>query len=339
MSTLNDEEVKALCSRVNRLVLENEPETFETLRQLAEEGNQRARYTLSVNYGVDILATRYGFEWAFQDVVENPFEFFRAYDEYLVFLFDCAQHGITATEEVFAKFGPEELVEILTYVSHRYIYASKSIADHFIQLPENERTRAFVYVKTALENGFDGACDPMAFYYINGLKIEYNLEKAKELHQQAINAGTAIPELGIEEKIAEKEKEIEGILATAAAATAADPSKAHELYAEAAEKGSQSTKDMMDADYYFRLGMTYKEGQGVDKDMKKAYTYFKQAAKKDHVQAMYETGVCIAEGKGTYKNWEKGLALIQQAADAGNADATTYLAEKDQFWKKFKRMF
>lgn len=339
MSTLNDEEVKELCSRVNRLVLENEPETFKTLCQCAEEGNQRARYTLSVNYGVDILATRFGFDWAFQDVAENPFDFFRTYDEYLVFMFDCAQHGITATEEVFDKFGPEELGDILTYISHKYIYASKCIAAHFTQLSEKDYDRAFVYVKTAFENGFDEANEPMAFYYINGVKIEYNLEKAKELHQKAIETGTAMPELKVDEKIAEKEKEIEGILATATAASAADPSKAHDLLAEAAEKGSQSARDMMDGEYFYRLGKTYKEGIGVDKDMKKAYTYFKQAAKKEHVPALYETGVCIAEGKGTYKNWEKGLSLIQQAAEAGNTDAATYLAEKDQFWKKFKRMF
>lgn len=339
MSSMNDDEVRTLCARVNRLVLENEPETFEQLKQLAEEGNPRARYCLAVNYGVDILATEYGMAWAFEDTVKNPWEFYTTGQEYLEFLFICADKGIKETEAEFAKLDDVEICIILDFISPKFKYATKCIAERFETIPENRRASAFKFLKEAVNNEFTCAYDRMAYCMVDGICTEFNLEGAKEMHQKAVEAGAVVPELEVESKIAAKEQEINEVMATATASIAVNPEKAHEMLKEAVEKGSQQAKELMDAEYYYQLALAYREGKGVVKAAPTAYKYFKQAAKMEHLQALYEMGVCIAEGRGTYKNWEKGLAVIQQAAEAGNEDAINYINQKDKFWNKVKRIF
>ena len=339
MNTMTDEEVKELCSKVNRLVLENEPEKFELLSQLAAQGNPRAIYSLSVNYGMDELATTYGFDWAYDEVIKDPNEFYVTGQEYLEFLFICAERGIKKTEEQFAKFDEWEISIILDYVSPKYKYASKCIGERFETIPENRRSNAFKFLKEAIEQDFATSYDRMAYCLIEGICTDVNLEEAKLYHQKAVEAGTAVPELEVEAKIKAKEDEINGVLEGAVLASATDPGKAHEMLKEAVEKGSQAAKEKMDAEYYFNLALAYREGKGVEKAAPTAYKYFKKAASMEHLQALYEMGVCIAEGRGTFKNWDKGLCVIQKAAEAGNADAINYLAQKDKFWNKVKRIF
>ncbi|MCF0160416.1 MAG: hypothetical protein HUJ99_06460, partial [Bacteroidaceae bacterium] len=83
---MTDEQIKELCRRVNRIVLDDEPDTFQTLSDLALAGNERARDCLSIYYGMSNLALDHNMEWAFREVVSDPLAYFYNGEEYLEFL-------------------------------------------------------------------------------------------------------------------------------------------------------------------------------------------------------------------------------------------------------------
>ncbi|HHT08532.1 MAG TPA: sel1 repeat family protein [Clostridiales bacterium] len=68
------------------------------------------------------------------------------------------------------------------------------------------------------------------------------------------------------------------------------------------------------AEEIYTEGMKYLKGDGVDKDLNKAFLLLKQAAEMDYAPAQYETALCYQFGDGVEKDEEQALAWLQKAA-------------------------
>ena len=59
----------------------------------------------------------------------------------------------------------------------------------------------------------------------------------------------------------------------------------------------------------FHLGVSYKNGRGVQKDSRLAAHFYRLAAARHHVAAQYNLAVMTAHGNGVKSDLEKALAL------------------------------
>lgn len=73
------------------------------------------------------------------------------------------------------------------------------------------------------------------------------------------------------------------------------------------------------------LAFSYENGVGIDKNLNKAFEYYKRAAKQNDTYCMSKTGTFLYEGTGTEKNVKKALEWQQKAAEAGNGRAMAEL--------------
>ena len=97
-----------------------------------------------------------------------------------------------------------------------------------------------------------------------------------------------------------------------------------------------STQSIFD-DYsdllYLKSGKKeYAEGEKAynDKDYAKAYEWWKKAADKGHVNAMYWLGSLYKNGQGVTRDYAKAREWFAKAADKGNEDAKKRLQEIDK---------
>jgi len=95
-----------------------------------------------------------------------------------------------------------------------------------------------------------------------------------------------------------------------------EPEKGVELFEEAADEGSTSALMM--------LGRIYFLGEGVPKNLKKAFRSFSRAAELGEPAGMYMTSLAYLEGLGVEKDVAKGNQLLKQAADADYPSALIY---------------
>lgn len=66
------------------------------------------------------------------------------------------------------------------------------------------------------------------------------------------------------------------------------------------------------------LGLVYKRGSGVEKDLEKAVYWFRQSADRGHDNAMVNLGGAYLNGEGVDKDPAKAASLFEQAAQQGN---------------------
>lgn len=65
----------------------------------------------------------------------------------------------------------------------------------------------------------------------------------------------------------------------------------------------------------FRLGAKYLNGNGVEKDYKKAKYYLEIAAKKNHSYALYDLGYMYLYGEGVAQDYFKAYEYFERSAD------------------------
>ncbi|GAX11199.1 hypothetical protein FisN_9Hu295 [Fistulifera solaris] len=80
---------------------------------------------------------------------------------------------------------------------------------------------------------------------------------------------------------------------------------------------------------FYELGIVYFTGIDgvVEEDSKKAFQYFKEAANRGHVGALFMTADCLMEGEGTEKNVARAIPMLYQAADQGHRYARQRVRE------------
>jgi len=71
----------------------------------------------------------------------------------------------------------------------------------------------------------------------------------------------------------------------------------------------------------FVMGLAYKNGDGVKRDLNQAFQWFQKASEQGHAKAQYYLGVAYSEGLGIAKDSVKAMQSFKQAADSGDARA------------------
>jgi hypothetical protein len=97
----------------------------------------------------------------------------------------------------------------------------------------------------------------------------------------------------------------------------------------------------------FNLAVFYKNGNGTEKNLEKAFYWYQKAAEIGGKEAMYNLALCYENGEGTEKNLEKAFHWYQKAAENGDKEAMINLAlcyengegteknlEKTFYWQK-----
>ena len=66
-----------------------------------------------------------------------------------------------------------------------------------------------------------------------------------------------------------------------------------------------------------KLGQCYRQGNGVGKDYKQAFTWFRKAAEQGNPQAQYNLARCYSTGAGVAKNEKEAVKWYTKSADRG----------------------
>lgn len=90
-------------------------------------------------------------------------------------------------------------------------------------------------------------------------------------------------------------------------------SQAKNLFEKAAKQGDITAQ--------YNLGYLYEQGQGVDKNLQKAFKWYEKAAKQGYVDAQYNVATFYYTGRGVQKNLQKALYWYEQAAHYGDRNA------------------
>ncbi len=101
-------------------------------------------------------------------------------------------------------------------------------------------------------------------------------------------------------------------------------------WAAAAVTGSttpalQLAADQSDPVVQTALAVRYEHGEGVPRDLDKAYVIYCNAARQGHAQAQFNLGWLFANGRGVPRNDGLAAALFAMAAEQGHAQAAKVL--------------
>ena len=69
------------------------------------------------------------------------------------------------------------------------------------------------------------------------------------------------------------------------------------------------------------IGIMYENGDGVEKDYKKAKEWYEKSAKQGNVEALVSLAIMYEEGKGVEPDFKKAISWYKKAAKAGYAGA------------------
>lgn len=96
--------------------------------------------------------------------------------------------------------------------------------------------------------------------------------------------------------------------------------EAVEWYLRAADKGN--------ADAMCMLANSYRDGDGVEKDMEQALQLYKKAIAIDgNIDSLLGLGICYMKGDGVSQNYQHGVFLIERSAKQGNMIAQYNMGE------------
>jgi hypothetical protein len=95
-----------------------------------------------------------------------------------------------------------------------------------------------------------------------------------------------------------------------------------EFFADDVEEKSdidylQEAADLGNAEAQYRLGRSFEDGEGVEKDETAAFEFYAKAADQGHLSGITFLGLCYQRGTGTEQDERKAVKLFQKAADEG----------------------
>jgi TPR repeat protein len=76
-----------------------------------------------------------------------------------------------------------------------------------------------------------------------------------------------------------------------------------------------------DAQAQCNLGCMYSKGQGVQQDFKQAAAWYQKAAEQGYAKAQHNLGVMYSKGQGVQQDFKQAAAWMQKAADQGHTKA------------------
>ncbi|HVV69715.1 MAG TPA: tetratricopeptide repeat protein [Gammaproteobacteria bacterium] len=87
------------------------------------------------------------------------------------------------------------------------------------------------------------------------------------------------------------------------------------------------TDEPSDAKTQYELGVRYEKGDGVEKDLKKAFMFYELAAQQNNAEGEYSLGVCYEQSKGVRKDLFIAKMLYEMAADKDHTEAQCKLGD------------
>ncbi len=214
-------------------------------------------------------------------------------------------------------------------------YGTEDVSQNF--------TDAISWYQMASDSGDpEGTC-ALGYFYLNGIGVDQDLDKAEALFNTAIEnevvngkVGLARVVLARGDYLSEHETEAEEIESdteetdTEESTEESDESLAHavDLLQEAAQDGD------LDGEYY--LGYLYAHGIGVSLDYNKAYDYFNRVVSSDSMALNQQDainnsnialGIMYIRGYGIEANEETALEYFTKASDNGSSKASYYIGQ------------
>ncbi|MFZ5670808.1 MAG: tetratricopeptide repeat protein [Pseudomonadota bacterium] len=80
----------------------------------------------------------------------------------------------------------------------------------------------------------------------------------------------------------------------------------------------RSRADQGEAQAMYDLGMAYREGEGVERDLAQAVVWLRKAAQRGLPEAMNDLGYAYSRGEGVARDYAEALAWYRKAADKGD---------------------
>ena len=88
-----------------------------------------------------------------------------------------------------------------------------------------------------------------------------------------------------------------------------------------AAKWFKSAAEKGDVDAIFMIAHNFYLGRGVEKNIQKAISYYTEATSKGHDVAPYNLGILYMSGEGVSQNIEKAFGLFKISAERGFPEA------------------
>ena len=82
------------------------------------------------------------------------------------------------------------------------------------------------------------------------------------------------------------------------------------------------------ADAQYELGLCYQSGNGTQKDINQAVSWFRKAADQQHGEAQYELGMCYLRGDGVEESWHGAIDWCKKAVENGSNHAQAIVGFK-----------
>jgi TPR repeat protein len=197
---------------------------------------------------------------------------------------------------------------------------------------EDSKSEALKWLRKASEQGLAEAQFELGKLYLDGEDVEKNTDEgirwlklaAKQNFEQASNyLSLKFPNQVLltkeESKLARETFDLAVDHLIGRNNRENSPQKAVQLFLKAAEIGSLEAK--------WNLGLIYKDGIGVERNMEEARRWFEVAAGNGHPLAQYNLGLMYLMGSGGDADLNKSIEYFTMSAESGNPDAAFGLGE------------
>ncbi|OEY95275.1 hypothetical protein BJD20_16210 [Acinetobacter proteolyticus] len=199
---------------------------------------------------------------------------------------------------------------------------------------DNENYKgAFSILEKLVEKNDDFAKNEMGFFYEEGIFVEKDINKAIKLYAEAGNNNYVPAMYNIGRLKLEDGNEVEAFSILEYVASK-DYAPALNLLGIMYNNGGYADKDLNKAFLYykkaadlgnpdakFNLGQMYFYGEGVKQDYKKSFYWYDESAKQNYDFAKIQLATSYYKGYGVKKNIEKAISAISEMADKGDPDA------------------
>lgn len=261
-------------------------------------------YKLSGFY-LDQIVERTGKDERVLSAVSEPCEFIPAPVDYQGFTYNGLSESVKSSKRELRELLNQKMKESGSSTSAlndvACMYASG------IGIRKNMKMAVAYFMEASVKNNLFGMLN-MAQLYRDGLGVEKDVEKARELYHRAYNSGYTDAMVFCGDTYLED-----------AADTVSDYQNALACYQKAVLKRCPFAA--------YRLGWLYREGLGVEQNIEKAWEYYQQALVMQYPDAMTDVGIMYRDGNMTEKDYDKAYDYLLKAAQKGNARAMFELSQ------------
>lgn len=332
-------------------------EAFRLFLQEAESGNALAMYDLGrmladgLGREIDMVASQEGYGKAlaaFRAEEQTAKEKQRPYLQYRIGKMHAAGLGTEQSYESAAKWFSQA-----ADTNHKYAQYSLAGLYYRGQGVEQEYTRAFLLYQNSAEQGNPYASYELAKMYRGGIGTAKDSETAEQHFREAFAGFCRLEKESHDDKLQYRL----GQMLYTGTGTERDDTVAAEYWQRAAKLGNVNAQYAIgklwlengagdpeqavvwlmkaaeggNASAQYALGKMYRDGEHLEKDVKRAAVLFTQAAEQNHEYAAYALGKLYLCGHDVPRDKEKAIPLLMASATQGNIYAQFLLEHLDSF--------